>query len=339
MMALFVGVVALGFGFVFTQNAGREMDARTLHIEGYTMVVIAPAAEEQNIKHALGDAKTAVLSQTPVKAIHGTGDAAGKFVQADLIGATEPYNYKVWGAPWGQPDGVYIYDPSPIATGSEIEIVFADDTIKTLPVIGRYAVQQTPTTMWTSFGPLMPLEASRKIVAPETLRVYAEADANKIAAVSTTLHGVTVIDLAAYAARFTQAYYNLFVLAVAMAGLALLAGLLLIANAVSLAMVDRQYEIGVLKTIGYTRRHLWLMFAVEYGLVALIASAAGVAVVQAALFVIGLANGLAARLLTMNLGDVGIIVAATLLLTLGTVLAVSWEPMRRSPVFILNDRA
>lgn len=339
MMALFVGVVALAFGFVFTQNAQEALAARTLKVDGYNVVVLAPATQEQTIKNAMGNAKSAELAQTSVKAIHGVGDAAGNYVAYELIGATEPYNYKVWGAAWGEKEGVYIYDVAPIATGSEIEITLWDGSTRKLPVIGRYSLEQNPTSLWTSFGPLMPLEMSRKIAPPDAVRVYAQADAQKIARLSSTLHDVTVIDLAEYAARFTQQYRNLFVLAVAMAGLALAAGVLLIANAVSLAMLDRQYEIGVLKTLGYTRRDMWFTLAVEYGIVALIASAAGLAVVEVALTVLALANGVAASLLSMNWGQVGIILAVAVLLTLGTVLAVTWQPMRRSAVFILNDRA
>lgn len=62
----------------------------------------------------------------------------------------------------------------------------------------------------------------------------------------------SVINLVAYATRFIQIYRNLFVLAMAMAGLALLAGILLVANSVSQAMFDRQHEIGVLETVGYS---------------------------------------------------------------------------------------
>jgi hypothetical protein len=67
-----------------------------------------------------------------------------------------------------------------------------------------------------------------------------------------------VVNLVAHAARFALAYRNLFNLAVSMAGLALLAGVLLMANSVSLAVLDRRYDIGVLKAIVEERllRHL-----------------------------------------------------------------------------------
>ena len=104
----------------------------------------------------------------------------------------------------------------------------------------------------------------------------------------------TVVDLVAYAARFMQSYQKLYVLAIAMSGLALLAGILLVANSVSLAMLDRRYEIGILKTVGYTRRQILTIFAVEYGWVGLLATGAGVLLIQGLLALLAIANHLPA---------------------------------------------
>lgn len=339
MMALLVGVIALAFGLVFTQNAGREMDTRSIRLEGYNTVIIAPAAQQATVLRALSPSQTAILSQTSVRAIRGTGEYADQWEQPELVVATEPYNYKLTGAAWGeQPDGVYIDTSSHISTGSQIEIVLSDGTRVSKKVIGRYSIKQNPTTMWTSFGPLLQASANNKIVAPETVRIYAELDAPRLQQISATLQDATVIDIAAYAVRFTQAYENLYILAVVMAGLALLAGMLLIANAVGLAMLDRRYEIGVLKTIGYTTRHVLLTLVVEYGIIALLVSGVGIAVVQIWLLFLGRTNNLAARLIYMTGQDALTISAVTLLATLFTVLAVIWKPVRTSPIFILNDR-
>ena len=96
------------------------------------------------------------------------------------------------------------------------------------------------------------------------------------------------------------AYRNLFILALAMSGLALLAGALLVANTVSLAMLDRRFEIGVLKAIGYTRAHLLAALSVEYGLVAAIATGAALVGVRLMLWVLGRANPLSARILVLT---------------------------------------
>jgi hypothetical protein len=337
MMALFVGVLALALGFVMVTNAGRELDARTFRIEGYNTVILAPAEQEKSILAELGPSPTAVLAQTGVRAVRGTGNESVYFLANELLGATEPYNYRLSGAPWDPAaEGVYVWDQSPISTGNDIEITSKDGKTHKLPVIGNFTIERNPTTMWEDYGPLMSLNTSRAIAPPDTVRVYAELEPGQFTSLLNTLQNATVIDLAAYAARLTQTYYNLYIIAAAFSGLALLAGFLLIANGVSLAMLERQYEIGVLKTIGYTRRDLLLTFAVEYGVIALIVSAAGLAVVQLLLTAFGIANRLA-QLLVLSVSDVVTIFAIVLALMLLTVLVVTWQPIRRSPVFILND--
>ena len=47
---------------------------------------------------------------------------------------------------------------------------------------------------------------------------------------------------------------NLIIMLTAVASLAMLAGLIIIANAVALAMLERRRELGILKSVGYTSR-------------------------------------------------------------------------------------
>jgi putative ABC transport system permease protein len=144
--------------------------------------------------------------------------------------------------------------------------------------------------------------------------------------------------MVAYAARFTSAYHNLFVFAVSMASLALLAGMLLMANSVSLAVLDRRYEIGVLKSMGYTRWHVLVTLMVEYALIALIAAGAGLVVVRGFLWLMGIQNAMAASLMVLTPLTAGAVASLTLGLTLFTVLAVTWKPTQVSPLVVLNDR-
>lgn len=103
-------------------------------------------------------------------------------------------------------------------------------------------------------------------------------------------------------------------------------------------MLDRRYEIGVLKAIGYTRGHLLATLAVEYGLVAVIATGAALAGVRVMLWGLGQANNLAARLLVLAPGTAALIALTGVGLILLTVLAMTWGPTRVSPAIVLNDR-
>ena len=183
---------------------------------------------------------------------------------------------------------------------------------------------------------------ANQIAPPTTVQFFIEAPLGQVQRLSAELGAAlpqaTVINLLAYATRFTQTYQNLFVFATSMAGLALLAGVLLVANSVSLAMFDRRFEIGVLKTMGYNRGHILTTLMVEYSLVALIATAAGLAAVAIFLWIVAQTNPLAGSLLVMPASSAALIGLAYVGLTLLTVLFVTWGPTQVPPLVVLNDR-
>jgi len=123
-----------------------------------------------------------------------------------------------------------------------------------------------------------------------------------------------------------------------MAGLALLAGVLLMANSVSLAVLDRRYDIGVLKAIGYSRAHVLLTLVLEYILIALVAAGAGLILVRGFLWLLSMQNQLAGNLMVLTPGAAAAVTLVTLGLTLLAVLASTWKPTQVSPVMVLNDR-
>ena len=111
----------------------------------------------------------------------------------------------------------------------------------------------------------------------------------------------------------------------------------LLAGAVSLAMLERHYEIGILKTVGYARRQILGIFAVEYGLVGLLATGAGLLVVEGLLAVVAIASHQAIALLLLSLPSLALVAVCSLGLTLLTVLGVTWNPTRVSPAIVLNN--
>src|SRR6202035_3604876 len=54
---------------------------------------------------------------------------------------------------------------------------------------------------------------------------------------------------------------------IAIASLSLLAGIIIIANAVALAMLERRRELGILKSVGYTSRSILSEVLIENGIV------------------------------------------------------------------------
>jgi len=131
---------------------------------------------------------------------------------------------------------------------------------------------------------------------------------------------------------------NLFVFAAAMAGLALVAGAVLIANAVSLAMIERRYEIGVMKAMGYTRSQVLRTILFEYGLIAGIAGLLGLFGVLAFIYVLSFIQAQSADLLLLSPGLGLLILGLSVGLTLLAALAAAWGPSSTRPLVALNEQ-
>jgi ABC-type antimicrobial peptide transport system permease subunit len=239
------------------------------------------------------------------------------------------------------PGGVYVNHSVNLSQGTKIEVTMLDGTQHSFIVAGSYSQLDGADILDITGGLLIPLELSRELSAPETLRIYAGTDgesATVSAALGRALTDATVLDLNAFAARYNDTYQNLFILALSMSGLAFLAGILLVANSVSLAMLERRYEFGVLKATGYSHAAVLGMLSVEYGVVALVSTFAGLGGVSIFLWVLGKYQPMAVNLLvfsfpsmlTIGLGCIGLIVV--------TVLGVAWQTTRVSPIVILADR-
>jgi putative ABC transport system permease protein len=160
---------------------------------------------------------------------------------------------------------------------------------------------------------------------------------NSSAALSTlqkTLPDATIINLADFGAIVDQIIGNLVNLLVALASLALFAGIIIIANAVALAMLERRREIGILKAVGHTSRSVLAQVLVENGATGAIAGIAGMLLVTLATAALG------AFVLDTDLSVGGPIVAAVAVgvtaLTVATAALVAWAPTRARPLDVLR---
>jgi predicted lysophospholipase L1 biosynthesis ABC-type transport system permease subunit len=144
----------------------------------------------------------------------------------------------------------------------------------------------------------------------------------------------TIINLADFGAIVDQIVSNLVNLLVALASLALFAGIIIIANAVALAMLERRREIGILKAVGHTSTSVLGQVLVENGTIGAIAGIAGMLLVTVATALIGV------YVLQTDLNVGGPIVAAVAVgvtaLTVATAALVAWGPTRARPLDVLR---
>lgn len=345
MIALFTGIVSLSLGFVITQSAQREMEERNLaELIDYNLAVIAPLAQESDLRQEIGRLPVEKISdgyKSTILAIQGENPGGAIYIQPVLVSRSEPHDYEIEGAAWGSvPEGVYVPQYSEIPTGSLVTLTLWDHSTRELEVVGRYSTNYLSNPTRES-GLLVSNTLIQQVGTPDAVQIFARLPAAQVQSATkqmgSSLPEITVVNLLAYSARFVQTYHNLFILAVAMASLALLAGILLIANSVNLAILNRRYEIGVLRAMGYSRGHIMYALVVEYGLVALIASAAGLAAVYIFFVIVGMTNPLAASLLILQPQAAAIILLIGTGLALLAVTGVAWRPTQVSPLVVLND--
>jgi ABC-type antimicrobial peptide transport system permease subunit len=146
--------------------------------------------------------------------------------------------------------------------------------------------------------------------------------------------GATVYDIADLGALVKQVLGNLTVLMLALASLALFAGVVIIANTVALAMLERRREIGILKAVGHSSRSVLSMVLVENAMVAAIGAVTGMVVVTVATALIG--TYVLETDLTVGRGVAVSVVAGVVAVVVVVAGLVAWGPTRVRPLEVLR---
>lgn len=167
---------------------------------------------------------------------------------------------------------------------------------------------------------------SLKVDGPRKLQAIDALDSRAPAALV-----VDVTDLGAIVERILR---DLLVLLTALASLALLAGGIIIANAVALAMLERRREIGILKSLGFASRAVLAQVLFENALLGALSGSAAVVVVSLATELLGrfvFQTSLGVDL-PLSIG----IVAGSGLLAAAVAGVVAWAPTRVRPLEVLR---
>jgi putative ABC transport system permease protein len=345
MIALFVGVTSLSFGAVISNSGQSMLKFMLAGNDRENIAIYGPqdaASAIQQMVQSTNPVSYSVGHQTPVQRIE-SGQDMTENISPILIGRPINSEYVVKGAPWGsQSNGVYVDQSSGIPQGSDLTVTLLDGSTHTFTVVGSYLLNDEDRWPGTAIGVLLPDEVLMKMSKPANVEYFLKIPDKLVRQVSASLGKAlpqtTIINLPDYLSHLTRSYQNLIVFIFALSGLCLLAGILLVANAVSLAMLDRRYEIGVFKAVGFSRKQVLISLVVEYVLIAVIATLAGLGIVSGFFWVLGLTDKLVGGLFRMTPLLAGEIAGFSIGITLLTVLAVTWRPASVSPSIILNDR-
>ena len=348
MIALFIGVVSMSVGLIVAQftESGAALGSEDA-FASYNLAITTRADQEAAVQSAVaaqhpekvGVGYTAALDD--VRAEDGSSLSA---IAPVLIARSDPEDYVVDDAAvLSAGDGVFVPEISGLQAGDVVAATLSDGTRRQFTVVGTYSLGADTLAPLPPAGLLMSIEGFTHATTPESVTVFARLAPDHLtdgsAALGSAMPEATVLNLVAYAGRYMRTYQKTYVMPLALSALALLAGLLLVANAVSLAMLDRRFEIGVLKTVGYSRTQVLAMLVVEYGWAGILATGVGLTVMEGLMALIAVGMGPEALILLLNPSSLALIAFSSIGLSVLTVIGIGWGPTGVSPVTVVKETA
>lgn len=341
MIALTVGIFTMGFALTIVQVGFDQFGARQGDGSGPTLQIYTNMADMPRIEQALASA-TDIQRHYILHDVDFAISDQFNYSGASLHSRDRMWDVDIIEGPPLTPAvaGAYVSDGWPVGIGDTLSITLTDGTTRNLPIIGRYATHPATNLTSQQHFPIVSLNVLRELGEPQVNLYATTENAAAIArdigqafpsAMTLTSDGMTQ--------EIHRTFMNLLGFSLAMSGLALLAGVMLSANVVSLAMIERRAEIGVMKAVGYSQRHILTVIALEYGLIGLIASLVGLVGVQIMVMLLTMTQAGAVGLLFVSPTTALIVLAAGLSLTILTALASAWEPTKVRPLVVLNARA
>ncbi len=354
LIALFVGVIAIGFAVATIRAAEAQFDERLGAIDGPNLILFSQRQHDQAIEQALAHLE-------PVPELHAHYPAELTRLEAQIGGTWQPlsldwldgrrFDRAAWGLdltgePWGSvPNGVYLpldmqSDFAGLQPGTLLRIQTPTGTRDDLILAGFYTAQsdaymsELPYSAIVSHDIVAALSPSSATVIYEGAVPVAHLD-DTTRALGEAAPEAMVISASDVRAVVQGILFSLLTFVITVAGFALVAGAILIANAVGLAMIERRQEIGVMKAVGYTSRHVLTTIALEHAQLGLLAGMLGTLVVAVMCSIIRTNQPGTDLYLEPVPGALIILVCTGLALV--SVVAVAWRPTRVPPLVVLRD--
>jgi putative ABC transport system permease protein len=178
-----------------------------------------------------------------------------------------------------------------LGIGSTITLLSVDKkTTETVTVVGVYR----STGFGGNIEPMLSTKDTVKALSPvgfEQAIFYMKIDTNHI---GKALHVIAQVAPNAFVFNlanigdFIDQYLNYMLLTLTtIAGLSLLAGVIIIANAVALAMLERRRELGILKSVGYTSSTVLSEVLIENGIIGAVGAVLAMLLVTFAMSLLG----------------------------------------------------
>jgi len=373
LLALYIGVFAIGLILVLGQNISTAINAYLISGNALNAEVIAASSDRAAVERQLSrvaDARhlteTSFVAAIPVM-VNGqpVGDfvraatASGMYTPEEVVGVMNGLQgYDL--AHGMTPDPVDVplssgrtltgsdaattnallplaasQAPSNLKLGETVTLVSqADTTPVTVTIVGFYnsKIPQAGPIL-TDGGVVSTLSAGN----PQySFRIHLNPNVTDatLAKIQDAVPGVTTFNFTDFANQYATQLSSLITVLVAVTSLAMLAAIIIIANAVALAMLERRRELGILKAVGHTSRSVLGEVMMENGIVAFTGALLALVVVVAAAAMLGkVAFNLPIAIPTPTVLGV---VAATVAVCVAVAVLVAWRATRVRPVEVLR---
>jgi ABC-type antimicrobial peptide transport system permease subunit len=373
-VALFVGVFAVGLILVLGTDIRSELDGIITNATTYNVIASAPEVgapsllREASRLHSAAELSTVATLASPVSIngkpftkVGGRGPTReALFLLSGIQGfsvqdGVRPDVRVLSGRQLQRSDsatngvllsGALRLPPYRLKAGDTVAVTdpFASQPgTVSLKVVGFYTQlvrNGKGIAISTTVAPILGTSATALAVGGSNVQAVVELKLppNRASAAASRLRAADpaaqVVNLADFTLIIDQFLNNAILFLTAIASLALLAGIVIVANSVALSLLERRREIGIQKAVGLSNRAVYSQVLVETATVSGLGAIAGMAAIALVLVPLG------RLLLKINLGiptplALAIVLGATLV-AVATAALVAWGPVRTRPLEVLR---
>jgi putative ABC transport system permease protein len=335
-LALTAGAFSVSFAALIICNVQSTLTRVRDSDEGYNLMVYTTSEGSADAVHEMvsqGADATYITEQV-------TGTLNGAAITIESRDAADLNSDMHYSGDWSDDENIALLpeDTANRYTVGDTLTLNISGQEQSVRLAGFYTVDSNPMSFQAA-----PLIVPRQLLQrfadiPLQTRVFGKFPVDSLRQVTTTL-GQALPEMVV----FSRADLNdaliaqlqaFFTCAVSVAGLAFVAGGVLIANAAGLNIVERYREIGIFKAVGYTSGHVLRAFLSEYGFLGALAGLFGISGAALAIILINILWPIAQLVIEPTI-LVGMLVFSVAIALLSAAI-IAWQPTRVRPLDVLR---
>lgn len=349
LIALFMGILSIGLAASVILNARNRLAARQLPLDGPNLTVYGRLSDADSTAAQLsaqGVISTHLSVHVPA-AIQANGKSVPQVSYVDGRRASDAtWDLTVVNGKWtGAANDAIVpmqlsKPPLSLKVGDSLSVKTPSGPEETLVVSGFYDMPRAFGAGDALGGVIVPQDTATRLGGTDTSLVYTgHAPQDRVSEVTSALGRAlpqtSVISQTQINQAANRVFNGLFTFAVGLAGLALVAGTILIANAVGLAMVERRREMGILKAVGFTAGRVLGTLLIENAMLGFLGGVLGMVGVAVAIWWIN--NAQPGADLSLSPPLVLLMIGISIALAMVSAALVAWRPTHVRPLEVLRN--